>query len=316
MTAPTGLTAAVLAAAVFGLSAVLQRIGAAGPIRWRRGRRPVGRVGHRPAFAVGVVLDGVGLALSLVAVRDLPVHVVEAVLASSVAISAVLSALVLGERLDRTRWAAVAVLTSALVVIGTTGVDAEAPTVRGLLAAAPVVALAVCAAAAWVLRHRVLVLPPVATGALSGASFGMVTLSGRLAHDLSLPIAPGDVLFVVSVAGWSALGLALFWAGLRRGAVAPVVVGQTLGETLVPSLLAAAMGERWSEGSPGATLVAFAVAIGCAVVIAGWDAEEREAGRTASRSPADVTPGLRPAPAATPALAAARPGPTVSRRVG
>jgi hypothetical protein len=111
-----GLLGALLAALAYGAATVLQAVGvrraaALPPGTPWRGR---GRAG-RP-YAVGLALDGIGFLASVAALRTLPPFLVESAVASSVAVTAVLSVVVLGVRLG-----AAEVVALLVVVAGLTG---------------------------------------------------------------------------------------------------------------------------------------------------------------------------------------------------
>src|SRR5689334_15278048 len=95
-----GLLSAFAAAALYGCGTILQAIG----VR-RAGAAEVeglwARVWAGRLYACGLVLDGLGFVASLVALRTLPLFVVESAVASSVAITAGLAVLLLGARLSR-----------------------------------------------------------------------------------------------------------------------------------------------------------------------------------------------------------------------
>jgi hypothetical protein len=268
VTTASGFAIAAGAAVIFGVSAVLQRAGAR-PIA---PRRPVtsaflGPVVRRPLFALGVVLDAVGLLGSLAAVQVLPVHVVEALLSSSVAVAAVLATVFLGESLSGRRWVAIGVMAASLVVVARTAAPPSLPTLHGPAVALP---LALGVALVAVLRRPGVLAarPPFVVGLLSGASFGMVALAGSILPTMGWPPRPGDVVVAATLAGWAAIGLALFWRGVRVAAVTPVLVGQTVGEALLPSLVAVLLGEPWSTGPWVVTTAAFVAVLASAMSIA------------------------------------------------
>ena len=69
-------------------------------------------------YLVGVGLDGLGFVLSIAAVRTLPLFVVQSVIASFLAVTAILGAIVLHMPLSRRDWIGLGVVIAGLVLVG------------------------------------------------------------------------------------------------------------------------------------------------------------------------------------------------------
>ncbi|MCU1346677.1 MAG: integral rane protein, partial [Acidimicrobiia bacterium] len=273
MSHATALLVAFGGAACFGVSATLQRLAARSSDHHDGNPRGVGaaligQLVHSPLFLAGVLLDLIGMVASLVAVRALPVYVVEVVLAASVAVAAFISSKGLGERVSPMRWAAVAILSVSLVVVATTGKSAGAGRLHGALVLLPLAGPPLLFGAGRVLAASQRRWVGAAFGVLSGVAFGMANLTARLLPPPSWPLEATGVVFVVSVAGWVAAGLVMFGAGVRERDATTVIVGQTVGEAVIPSLIALALGDRWQPGSAWLAGLAFVVAIAAAVMVA------------------------------------------------
>src|SRR3954452_15262070 len=104
-----GLAGAFAAAVAYGVATIMQAIGArraghaAGP-----DARLLLRLVRSTPYVVGLLLDGVGFALSLGALRTQPLFTVQAIVASSLAGPAVLAVVVLRARLAPLEWVALA----------------------------------------------------------------------------------------------------------------------------------------------------------------------------------------------------------------
>ena len=114
-----GLLAALGAAICYGVGSVLQAVGA------RRTAAAAGidprllvRLVGQATFVIGSLLDVAGFVLALVALRSLPLYVVQATIASNLAVSAVLAARVMHAKLAGQEWAAVAAATVGLTLLG------------------------------------------------------------------------------------------------------------------------------------------------------------------------------------------------------
>src|SRR3954447_18146481 len=115
------LLGAMLAAVCFGVASVLQAVGARAASRAGTGAVDPGLVvrllGQWP-FLLGLGLDLVGFLAELAALRQLPLFVVQAAVAASLAVTAVVAAWVMHSRLRGREWAAVAVLCGGLALLG------------------------------------------------------------------------------------------------------------------------------------------------------------------------------------------------------
>ena len=143
-----GLLAAAGAALCYGVSSVLEAV-AARRTRTVEGLDPrlLVRLLGSSTYLAGVGIDALGFLLSLVAVRSLPLFVVQAVVASFLAVTAVLGAVFLRMPLTRGDRVGIAVVVGGLVLVAMSAtedrsVDVSRAEEWGLLAATLLVALA------------------------------------------------------------------------------------------------------------------------------------------------------------------------------
>lgn len=199
------------------------------------------RLVRRPGYVLALALVAAGFALGLAALRTLPLFVVQAGRASSLAVAALLAVAMLGARLGGRDWLGVGAVVAGLVLLAAAATSGSAePTslvVRGALLLG---VLLVAAAGAAATRIASRPLAGGVLGALAGLAFAALALGARTALDL----APAAL--VRDPAAWSvvlggALGLLLGAMALQRtsvvGATAPMVatetvVGAALGITL------------------------------------------------------------------------------------
>ncbi|AXI81513.1 hypothetical protein C7M71_018985 [Peterkaempfera bronchialis] len=274
-----GLVAALVAAVCFGVATVLQALGArASDARGSEAHGAAsGGVGGTVRamvnlpFAAGLGLDGLGFLAQLVALRSLPLYVVQAALAGALAVTAVTGALLLGMRLGRAEWLGVAGVCCGLAVLGATaGAEGHRQPGGGfhwaLLAAAA--ALGVAGGAAWRLRGPV---RAALLGLLCGFGFGLVGLAVRVLPAVELPqVAPllrDPALY--ALVGGGAVAFLFLTEAVRGGSVTTATAGMVLGETGVPAVLGVLLlGDGTRHGMVPLAVAGFAVAVAGALALA------------------------------------------------
>jgi drug/metabolite transporter (DMT)-like permease len=232
-------------------------------------------------YIVGFGLDGVGFLLQVLALRLVPIYVVAAALAASIAVTAIVAAWVLSARLSRAEWTAVGVVCAGLVMLGlAAGPEGSSRGPAGLgwalLVVVAVVLLAGAAAGRLDDRSRALVL-----GLGSGGGFGAVEIGVRLIDSFdpfSKALYTGPGLYAVIVGGVA--GFLLLTSALSRGSVTTAVAGMVVGETVGPALVGVEwFGDRTHAGLGWMVVVGFAIAVVGTLVLARFgEAPDPEAG--------------------------------------
>ncbi|MCK9923980.1 hypothetical protein MXD61_19275 [Frankia sp. AgPm24] len=222
-------------------------------------------------YLAGLGLDLLGWLLSLLAVRGLPLFAVQAILAGSVGVTAVLAVATLGARLSRREVVALATLGAGMVLLALTARPGRADPAStavswGLVAGVPVlVGLVGLVLRAWPRRAGALL------GLLSGLAFGGAALCARLIEARPWSDVPTDPATWALLA-YGGLGLALFAVALQRGAVTTAMAGQCAGETLLPALAGTLLlGDGARAGLAPLAVLGFLVAVlaAFALIIAG-----------------------------------------------
>ncbi|WP_035855613.1 hypothetical protein [Cryptosporangium arvum] len=262
---------AATAAAGYGISSLLQAIGA---------RQPGGTL-RRPVYLAGLGLDGLAWVASLAAVRGLPLYAVQAVLAGSVAVTAVAARVVLGTRLRRADTGALVVTVGALAVLGGSAGSEHAvalslPVRYGVLAVALLLAAAGWATIGRLTSARASAAPATAGwaavgAALAGAAFGGTALAAR-AVSLPTPFSPlalaADPL-VWALACFGVTGTLLYASALEHGDAARVTALLWIVEVLLPAGFGVALlGDTVRPGWGPAALSAVLASTAAAVVLA------------------------------------------------
>ncbi len=268
-----GLAGAFAAAVTYGFATVLQAIGARQISRLDRADlRLFGRLVHSTPYVVGLLLDGVGFALSLAALRTEPLFVVQAVVASSLAFTAVFAVLVLHARLARLEWGGLALATAGLALLGLSA-DVQHPTTIGFgartLLLATVVVTGVIAGAAARRRGTDSRTDAWALGFLAGLMYGAGGIGARVLDDPTSPLGLvlDPALWAMLVAGL--LGLLLYAMALQRGSVTVATSAVVVAETLVPAALGITLlGDRPAPGRTAVAAIGFAVTVSGSLLLA------------------------------------------------
>jgi drug/metabolite transporter (DMT)-like permease len=227
-------------------------------------------------YPLGLALDGAGFALSLVALRSLPVYVVQAVVSSCLAVTAVAGVAVLGLRMRRLEVAAVVVVVLGLTLVGFSAAPQPANVVSTRaqwLVLAAAVALVIASlplarvsgrAGGWVL------------GAAGGLAFGVVAVAARA---LSASVARGPLsadvhvlirapaLYAMLVA--APLALIAYATALQRGTVVEATAPLVVGETVLPALVGLVLlGDHARSGWGAFAVLGFLLAVGGSLLLA------------------------------------------------
>lgn len=254
-----GVLAAISAALSFAVGVVLQKSGAP-PADAVGIRRLVRHMLTTPVYLLGTGLDLVGFVLTAVAARRLPLFAVEGILSTSVGITAVLAAWLLGERLRSPAKVAVSLMVVGLVLLSVTAAPETGKTLGlplAIFATSGIGLLVFVAVIDHVVRLRA---TPSVLAAVSGVAFGAWAAVPRLTHDGAPAYAVG-ALFVV-------VGLISYGAALRKGSAVSVMAITVAAESVLPALCGLALGDRARPGTGGAAIAGFVMAVASAVIIA------------------------------------------------
>jgi hypothetical protein len=247
-----GLLGAFGAAVLYGVGTVLQAEG----VRPDRDSR---------LYVAGLVLDALGFAASVAALRSLPLFVVESAIASSVAVTALVAVVFLGARVVRAEALALVAVAAGLVALAVSALPgpsaALATSDRGWIVVAVVPAVVV-GVVGWRLPGR--------TGGLvlalaAGLGFGGTGIAARVLvvatpwwRTLGNPA-------LWALAGFGALSLVAFGLALQRTAVTAVAAVTVTVETVVPTIVGLLwLGDRVRPGLAWLTVLGLVLTLaGC-----------------------------------------------------
>jgi drug/metabolite transporter (DMT)-like permease len=220
-------------------------------------------------YLAGLGLDSLGFLLQVAALRLVPIYVVAAALAASLAVTAIEAAWVLSVRLSTVEWVAVGVVCASLAMLGLAagpeGTE-RGPAGLGWALLVVVAVLLIAGAAAGRLgdRSRALVL-----GLGAGGGFGVVEIAVRLID----PIDPTKAAFYTNPAVYAVIaggvtGFLLLTSALSRGSVTTAVAGMVVGETVGPALVGVAwLGDQTRPGLSWMVVAGFVIAVAATLAL-------------------------------------------------
>ncbi|MGW4819906.1 hypothetical protein ACWEP4_13090 [Streptomyces sp. NPDC004227] len=278
------MVCALGAAVCFGMATVLQAIAARTAADTGGGGDAalLLRAVRQWRYLAGLGLDGLGFLLQIAALRSLPIYVVGAALAASLAVTAVTASRLLRVRLSAVEWSAVGVVCAGLAMLGlasgTEGrEDGSAALKWAMLGTALAVLLLGAVAGRLPERVRALLL-----GLGAGFGFGVVEVAVRLIDSL-VPSAlfTNPAAYALLLGGGAAF--LLLTSALQRGSVTTATAGMVIGETIGPAAIGVVwLGDRTREGLAWLAVLGFAVAVAGALALARFGeapAEEEPAGK-------------------------------------
>lgn len=264
------LASALAAACCFGVASVIQALAARAASDGGAGVSPrlVVRMFRQWRFVASVGLDLVGFVAQLIALRRLPLFVVQAAIAGSLAVTAVMSAWLASHMLSGREWVAVLVVSAGIAMLGSSAGGAGASAVGGefrlgLIISVAALAVAGLAAARLPGRSRTLAL-----GMIAGLGYGVVGVAARILVGFS----PTDLIrdpasYALAAAG--VISFMFYASALEHGDVTVATAATVLTETVLPSIVGVMfLGDTTRHGLVGVAVAGFALAIVGAVSLA------------------------------------------------
>lgn len=266
-----GVVWALCAAVCMGTATVLQALGARRAATGDDGRgrgRTVMEVLRGWPFLAGAGLDTAGFAAQVVALRLVPLFLVEAAVAASLAVTAVAGTLVLGLRLRRAEWGAVAVVCLGLATLAVSaGRTGDGHGDAGLRVAV-LVASVLVVAGGWAVGGRLRRGRAVVLGAAAGLSFGLTAIAVRLLSDATVPaILAQPSAYAVVVSGLG--GYLLLVQALQSGSVTAATAAMVICETVWPGVFGVVwLGDSTRDGYGWLAVIGFVGCVGGGVALA------------------------------------------------
>ena len=264
------LVCALVANVSYGFGTILQATGA------RRAASAAhldvmlfARLSRQLPYLIGLALDAVGLIASLVALRTLPLFVVQAAIAGSIGVTALTAAVVFGFRLRASDIFAIAVLIAGLALLG---VSAHGQHVAHLSRLGRWLLLTgvVVVAGAGVLAARLKgVRGGIALAACAGLGFTGTAIAARTLHIPKHPIHLLLEPVAIALVLYGVCGMLMFASALQRGSVTAIAAVMFAVETIVPSVIGLALlGDETRPHFQIVAAIGFALTVGASLVLA------------------------------------------------
>jgi drug/metabolite transporter (DMT)-like permease len=254
---------------LYGIASVAQAYAA---------RRATGAdVLRHPAYAAGLLCDGLAWVASVVALSRLPIFVVQSLLAGSLGVTVLMARVLLKVRLTRAARVCVGVVTLGLVLIALAAGPESARPAPSWFTAGLGVLLGVMAVAALALYRRGRSIPLAVAGALafSGSALGARAWHPDLANWVGLLQTPRTWLILA----FGILGAVLYARSLERGPVGPATATLWVVEVVFPGAIGLlVLGDRVRDGFAAAAVLGVVLAVGASVGLAMADVGESGSG--------------------------------------
>ncbi len=284
------LLAALLSAICYGIAAVMQAIAVRAASK--RTAEVAGEAGQgvdpgllvrmlrQGLFLASIAIDLLGFVAQLVALRNLPLFAVQAIMASNLAVTAVLAAWLMNIRLDLREWLAVAGVVIGVALLGLSAGAQGAAKVGSEFQLGLIVAVV----AVGVVGFAVARLPnPVRTpalGAIAGLGYAVLAVSARILPGFGpLQLIKNPATYTLAAAG--IVSFLLYATALEGGSVTTATAGVVLAETMPPAVVGVLfLGDTTRHGLAAVAVLGFILAVVCAVALARFG-EASEGGHAA-----------------------------------
>lgn len=280
-----GVITALVACLSYGVSSVLQAYAArrSATAAQARGRREQRTATGAPTlastvaaaltvwFIIGTALDVIGFAGGGVSARLIPLFLSQTIVSANLIVTAVLGTVVLGIRLHRRDWIAIATVILALMALGAAaghegGGSADPALHRGIFLASVLVL-----GLGQLVVRRLGSGGAVAAGLIAGLLFGALAIAVRIVDGIDpvqwsvLVADPAAWTIAIAGAGGFYLHTVALQLGSVNGATAALVVGETVLPGIVGVLL---LGDTSRPGLGVLAALGFLLSIGGAVAVA------------------------------------------------
>jgi drug/metabolite transporter (DMT)-like permease len=272
-----GLSAALIAAVLYGVAAILQATGAR-RVATTEGLDPrtAGQLLRQPAFLGALAMTMFGFLFHLLAVRTVPLFLAQAGIAVSLVVTALLAVRLFGDRLSPVEWTAVGAVVVGLVLLSASAGDVGTARSHAGLTGTLFAVLALMVVGGYLASRSAGTLASAVLGLLGGLGYAVVGVSSRLLPDFMI----GDLLrspSTYSLCLGGALAFFLYSLALQRGsaiaATTPLIATQTVAPAVVGVLL---LDDQVRAGWWPGALLGFAITAAAAIVLVRFEGVRAE----------------------------------------
>lgn len=232
------LLAALGCAVCNGTAAVLQKVSADKEKNVSNlDARLLWRLFQDKPYLIGIALDLLGWVLTIIAVHYLPLFLVEAVIAASIVVTALIERIFRHRAVGLKAYAAIGIIVVGLGLLALSAAPERARPISNLLRWLIVLAPGLIALVAFVLARRKSYGTAIGLAILSGLAFGCTSVIGRI-FTVSRPLwhtTYNPLIFALIASG--VLGILLFSIALQRALATVVSASMTASQTLIPAIV-------------------------------------------------------------------------------
>ncbi|HEY5075866.1 MAG TPA: hypothetical protein VIJ48_00040 [Acidimicrobiia bacterium] len=264
------LVCALVANLSYGFGTVLQALGA------RRtstaGHLDVmlfARLSRQLPYLGGLALDAVGFIASIIALRTLPLFVVQAAIAGSVGVTAMTAVFVFGFRLRTSDTLAIAVLIVGLGLLGASARGHHGAHLSHLGGWLLLIGVFVVASGGIIAARLPDPRGAIGLAACAGLGFTGTAVAARALH---VPTPTWRVMLepvAIALVLYGVCGMLMFASALQRGSVTATSAVMFAVETIVPSIVGlTALGDRTRPHFEIVAAVGFGLTVGASLALA------------------------------------------------
>jgi drug/metabolite transporter (DMT)-like permease len=271
------MVAALVAALFYGVASVMQAIAVRAASTRAAGDTGSGgkidpgllmRMLHQWRFVASMVLDMLGFVAQLVALQRLPLFAVQAIVASNLAVTAVVASRIIGVKLQTREWVAVFGVVAGVGLLGSSAGAEGASQVGAVFKLALILAVACLSLVGMAAARLKEPYRTTALGITAGLGYGVLSIAARVLDGFApLTLVKDPAAYAVAAAG--IISFMFYATALEGGSVTTATAAVVLSETVPPAVIGVIfLGDQTRAGLAGVAWLGFALAVASAVMLA------------------------------------------------